>query len=97
MYIPNTNSFSGFQNSSEDNILSLNSSAVLVILTADPLRLSVVRWRSAIVEASCSVVGSRRSVMALVVWEARLSKFKLSRSSAMALRPSITTFERADV
>ena len=82
---------------SEDVVSSLNSSAVLVMLTAEPRRLSVVSQRSASMEASCSVVGIKRSVMALVVWVAVFSIFILSRSSAMALRPSTTTFERADV
>ena len=81
---------------SNEAVMSANSSAVLVILTAEPCRSLVVRCRSIMVDASCSVAGCIRFVMASAALAAVLSMLKLSRISTVALRLS-TTFDNAVV
>ena len=67
------------------------------MLTANPHRSFVVRWRSVMVNVSCSVVGCMRFVMAFAALAAELSMHRLSSINAVTLIPSTTTFDSAVV
>ena len=83
-----------FMDCTEAAVLSMNSSAVLVMQTDELRKLSVVSWRSVMVVTSCSVVGRRSSVTVSAILEAVLSILSFSRISTTALSPSTNTFDK---
>ena len=78
-------------------VLSVNSSTVLVMLTADPCRSFVVHLRSAMVTVSCLVAGCMKFVMASATLAAELSMHKPLSIITIALSSSTTTFDSAMV